>query len=284
MIMKKAIFIGELTLNNTLLPDRGVKAHVGDRIVAAALLDGSMDLPTTFVGETASDAVGDRIVTTLADAKVDVSSIDRYTDGASAVRIAASDLSAAPAIHTDYPPEPVNPVWPRIDEGDVVVFGGFMAIEERNHARVLELVRYARSRKAEVVYLPYFETSKVRRITRVMPQIFDNLEAATMVMASADDLAAIFPGETPDKTFKDHILFYCPRCLVVDHKEMQMHFFDHDRSWTAKCHPSDTSVDDWVAGAVAGTVRALAEGMRDPDDLMERANETAHSTLASSLQ
>lgn len=281
--MNKAIFIGELSLNISLKLGGGADTSVGDRGVASALLCGQMDVETLFVGEAGADAVGDHMVDTLSRANVGTANVDRFTEGVSPVRVESSP-DKKPVLHSQFPAEPVNPVWPRINEGDVVVFGSFMALEERNHERIMELVKHARARKAHVVYMPYFEAGRVPRITRVMPEIFDNLEAATLVLATAADLAAIFPGEEPEKAFKDHILFYCKRCMVIEHEKMQLRFFDGDESWTLKCHPSDNTEADWVAGAVAGTVRALAEGTNDPDEIMAKANETAHSSLASKLQ
>lgn len=284
--MNKVIYIGELTLNVSLNPDGQAETRIGDRLTGAAMLDGRMGVPTIFVGETGADAVGDHIVDALQKAGVDTTSVDRFTEGVSAVRIDAANPAGKPAdavIHSAYPPEALNPVWPRIDEGDVVVFGSYCALDPRNHARVLEMVDYAKARKARVVYLPYFDPAHVKAITRVMPGIFDNLEASWMVMATVADLEAMYPGVTPDQAFKDHIRFHCGRCLVVDRKNLVMRFFDGDSSWTLQCDPTDLSEFDWVTGAIAGTVRALAEGAADPDDIMAKAQETAHSRLASTL-
>ena len=279
--MNKAIFIGELTLNITL-PERGssnAQAKIGDRAVNAAMLLGKMGVNTIFMGEVAADPVGDHIVGALDDCHVDTRSIDRFTEGASPVKIGAD--SGQPAVlHASYPAEPVDPLWPRIEEGDVMVYGSFMAIDKRNHDRLLEIVGHAASRKAETVYLPFFDSVQVPRTTRVMPEIYDCFEKASMVIASTADLARIFPGEDPAKAFKDHILFYCPRCLVTDFEAKKMHFYDHDSSWTLDCHPSQLDEFHWTSGALAGALRALVEGMRDPDEIMNKANETAHSQLA----
>lgn len=284
-IMNKVIFIGELTLNVSLQPDGNATTRVGDRAVGAAMLDGRMGVETLFVGEAGADAVGDHIVSQLSSAKVDTASIDRFTEGATPVRI-TSDQSAPDksVTHTSYPAEPVNPVWPRINEGDVVVFGSYMALDKRNHPRVIELVSHARARKAHVVYLPYFEPGQVTRITRVMPEVFESLEAATLVVATVDDLAALYPGVAPDAAFRDHIKFHCPRCLVLDRAGLKMRFFDGDESWTLDCHPTEGNDFDWIVGAIAGVTRTLVEGVRDPDDIMAKANETAHSNLADSLK
>ncbi len=281
--MNKAIYIGELTLNITLQPDATASTKVGDWAVNAAVLDGRMGVPTVFIGEVAADAVGDHIVAHLDNSKVDVKSIDRYTEGLSPVRIYGTDPQAKVVGHEKFPAEPVNAIWPRIDEGDVVVFGSYMALDERNHQRLLELLKYAKARKATVIYLPYFAPYQVPRITRVMPQIFDSLELADIVITTIDDIKAIFPGDDIAATFKSHILFYCRKLLCMDAAAKEMRFFDGEESWSKKCHPSANTPFQWYAGALAGAVRAIAETRHDADDIMEAANETAHSELAASL-
>lgn len=280
--MNKAIFIGELTLNITL-PGPGSNTavtNIGDRAVNAAMLLGKMGVETIFMGEVAADSVGDHIVAALDAAKVDTKSIDRFSEGASPVKISSPDQSSG-VIHASYPAEPVDPLWPRVNEGDVVAYGSYMALDKRNHDRLIEIVGHAASRKAEIVYMPFFDRTQVPRTTRVMPEIWECLEKASMVIASTDDFAAIFPGEDPASAFRDHILFYCPRCLVTDYANLKMHFFDHDSSWTLDCHTTTLDNFHWTSGALAGAIRALVEGMRDPDEIMNKANETAHSQLAS---
>lgn len=283
--MNKAIFIGELTLNITL-PAAGettAVTRIGDRTVRAAMLLGKMGIDTLFIGEAGADPVGDHIIAALDAAQVDTKSVDRFSEGKSSVMIHPSgeqDGTPASLLHTAAPAEPTDPVWPRFNEGDITVYGSFMALDKRNHTRVIELVDHAKARKGETVYLPYFAPAQVSRVTRVMPEVWECLEHATQVIATVEDLATLFPGEDPATAFHDHILFYCPRCLVLDYDNLTMHFFDRDRSWTRKCHPTDNDRSHWVSGAIAGAVRALAEGMRDPDDIMNTSNETAHSEIA----
>ncbi len=280
--MNKVIYIGELALNVTLNPDGSASTRVGDRLVTASSLDGMMGVETVFVGEASADAVGDHIVAFLGQAGVDTGSIDRFSEGASPVRI-SSLVQGKPVIHSAYPLESVNPVWPRINEGDVVLFGSYMAIDKRNHDVIIDLLKHARARKAKVVSLPYFDTIRVPRITRVMPEVWDSLEMADLVVVTVDDLSALFPGEAPYKAFRDHIMFYCRRCLVLDYDNLAMRFFDGDDSWTLSCRPAKTDKERWVSGAVAGVARALSEGVADPTDIMAKADETAHSEIASEI-
>lgn len=284
--MNKAIFIGELALHVSLRPDDPTRADVGvgDWAVNAAMLDGLMGLPVIWLGEASASAVGQRIVSTLEASKVDVSSIDRFSEGLSPLRIASSAAATAAPDHYRTPIEPASPVWPRVNEGDTVIFGSYMALEERNHAMLLDFLRHAKARKATIVYLPYFEPGQVPRITRVMPQVFDALEAADMVIARAADVAAIFEGKSPEAVFVDHIKFYCGRFLCIDPAARRLRFFDGNESWHRDCHPSDHTDFQWCAGALAGAVRSItAETPHDADDIMERADETAHSELAASI-
>lgn len=87
--MNKVIYIGDLTLNVSINPDGSAATRVGDRLVEAAMLDSLMGVETIFVGEASADIVGDHIVSHLAKAGVDTSSIDRYSEGVSPVKITA---------------------------------------------------------------------------------------------------------------------------------------------------------------------------------------------------
>lgn len=281
--MNKAIYIGELALNISLDANGHAETGVGDWAVNAAMLDGRMDLPTIWIGEAAAGTVGDHMVRNLSESGVNTDSIDRFTEGVSPVRIFAPGEPASTINHSNLPKEPVNAVWPRIDEGDVVVYGSYMTLEERDHARLLDLLKHAKARNACLVYLPYFESHQVPRITRVMPAVFDCLELADIVVGRDADVRAIFTESDMVDVFKDHILFYCSRFLHLDPAAKKMRFFIGEESWSLQCHPSDNSEFQWSAGALAGIVRALAEGKRDPEDIMAGGNETAHSELAATI-
>ena len=282
--MNKAIYIGELALNVSLCADGHAETGVGDWAVSAAVLDGRMELPTVWVGEAAKGTVGDHIIKYLQDSKVGTSSVDRFTEGVSPVRVFAGGDTSTTVSHSNYPADPLNSVWPSINEGDIVIYGSYLMIENRSHARMIDFLKNAKARKAYLVYLPYFEAHQVPRITRVMPAIFDCLELADLVVGRDADIRAIFASGNMDAVFKDHILISCRRFLHLDPAAKVMRFFDGSESWTKQCHPTTNTEFQWSAGALAGVVRALTEGKRDPDELMEYGNETAHSELASTIQ
>ncbi|MDE6326021.1 MAG: hypothetical protein K2M02_07600, partial [Duncaniella sp.] len=107
-------------------------------------------------------------------------------------------------------------VWPRIEPDDVVVFGSYFSLNDRVRPRLLDLLEHARARKATVVYLPYFETFQVPRVTRVMPSVLDNMELADVIVTTTDDLQLIFGNRDAADNYRLHIEFYTPRFYNID--------------------------------------------------------------------
>jgi hypothetical protein len=66
------------------------------------------------------------------------------------------------------------------------------------------------------VYLPGFQHGINCRITKVMPAILENLEIADFVVAKQSDISDIFPGETTEKAFHNHIEYYCSNFLHIN--------------------------------------------------------------------
>lgn len=283
--MNKSIYIGELSLSVALSADGRAETGVGDWAVNAAAIDGRLGLPVGWLGEVASGVVGDHILAYLQRADVDVKAVDRFTEGVSPVRVFNAGEPSTTINYNRDPADPFNVVWPRIEEGDVVVYGSYMTLEERNHERLLDFLKYAKARKAQLVYLPYFEAHQVPRITRVMPSVFDCLELADLVVGRDAEVRAIFPGGGMDAIFKSHIFFYCRRFLHLDPSTGEMQFFDGgDSVASCRCRPTaELSEFQWSAGVLAGVVRALAEGRLDAEKIMACGCETACSPLAESV-
>ena len=60
--MRKIIAIGESVLDTIFVDNKPVRSFVGGRIACAAASLGQIGLPTQFVSETTTDAVGDIII------------------------------------------------------------------------------------------------------------------------------------------------------------------------------------------------------------------------------
>ena len=158
--MRKVISIGESVLDTVFVNRQPVKAMVGGRIANATASLGMTGVPVTFCSECGTDSVGDMIVDFFVQHQVNTKSIDRYTEGSTPLSAIFSDHNGQEKIvnYGVYPPgERFNVVWPRIDEGDIVLFGSLYAIDAPQRESLYELLSYAAERKAILVYLPGFQ-------------------------------------------------------------------------------------------------------------------------------
>lgn len=284
--MRKIIAIGESVLDTLYHGAQPVKAMVGGRIANATASLGLTGVPVTFCSECCADSVGDIIVDFFTRHRVNTSSIDRFTDGSTQLSAIFLGSGGAPDKIVNYGVYPdadrFDVVWPRIDEGDIVLFGSLYAIDQPQRERVYELLSYAVERKAVMVYLPGFQHGINFRITRVLTAILENLELSSVVVAHERDLADIFPGEDAERAYHNHFEYYCP-CFIHIGGDGDVDAFVGQERWHFKS-PSPMAANwlGWQSGFTAGVICALlaegitAEQMQGLDhDTMQRIVDTA---------
>lgn len=282
--MRKIIAIGESVLDTVFKGNTPVKAMVGGRIANAAATLGMLQLPVTMCSECGTDSVGDIIVDFLQRHQVSTQSVDRFTDGATALAAIFKGENG----HDDkivnygrYPVDRFDVVWPRIDENDIVLFGSLYAIDSPQREHLFELVQYARERKALIVYLPGFQHGINFRITRVMTAILENLEISDIVIAHERDINNIFPGESAAEAYRNHIEFYCPTYLHINPDLSVTMFAGKQRREYAAATPATSNLLGWQAGFTAGIIYELmCRGLRR-DQLIELEPQVAAAVLAS---
>lgn len=255
--MRKIIAIGRCGLDIVMEGTAPVCARPGGRIPNAAATLAAAGRHVCMVSEAGRDKVGDMVVEFLAAHGVDTRSIDRFTEG-----LTPATLLFTPSGETvDYPGGPdgeMDVVWPRIDRDDIVIFGGYYAIDPRVRRRLYEIVAYAREREAIIIYLPGFSPREVTRITKVMPAIFENLELADIAVTRPEDIKAIFDTDDADHAWRDHLSFYLPAMLHADHAKGEVSLFTPSCRHLCRTIPDNrASRLDWDTAIVAG----LAESM-----------------------
>jgi len=290
--MKKIICIGELSLNMVLdVQGQPLGALPGGRVANAAEILARNKFNVLMASEAAADPMGDIAVKSLTDAGVDVTSVDRFTEGRTPLNIFVGASDGKPATITryeQYPDECFDIIWPRIDEDDIVIFGGFYVIDKRMRPRMQRFLAHAVERKAVLVYLPGFMPQLEPRITRVMPQILENLEMAHVVIARANDLSLIFGASTADSCYSDHIDFYCRSLIVVEPACRRMSYYSGKVVSSVEIPEGTCEGMIWNAGAVAGVAAAIAESGYTVDDfetttdklrnnILDRAAQTANA-------
>lgn len=246
-------------LDTVFRDGKPVKCMVGGRIANAVASLGLMQWPVTMVSECGSDCVGDMVVDFLKNRGVDVSSVDRFTDGVTAFSaiFEQSDGSRKIVNYGKYPDDCFDVVWPRIDENDILLFGSLYSIVPPRRARLFDLVTHAVERKAIIVYLPGFQHGIDFRITKVMPAILENLEIADVVVAHDCDINSIFPGETFEEAFHNHIEFYCSTYFHI-HNDLSVSLFaNNSRSDYPTGGRATGNLLGWQAGFTAGVIKEI---------------------------
>ncbi|MCQ2288692.1 MAG: PfkB family carbohydrate kinase [Muribaculaceae bacterium] len=275
--MRKIITIAESVLDTEYRNGQPVRSFVGGRIPCAAASLAMAGIPTFMVSESTNDAVGDIIVDYLNRHKVNTSSIDRYPDGATAFSAIFKNEDGTSSIvsYGRYPQERFNVMWPRIDKDDIVIIGSLYSVDQPQRERLFELLTYADERKAIIVYLPGLQHGQDFRITRLMPNILENLEISNIVIAHQQDIATIFPKETAEAAYRNHIGFYCDTFLHIT-PELDTKRFAARESFDHKA-PQATKPDNWLgwqAGFTAGLVYMLLAKAVTHDSLRNQSSDT----------
>jgi len=292
--MRKIIAIGESVLDTVFHNGQPVKAMVGGRIANAVASLGALNHPCFMVSECCTDRVGDIIVDFFTAHNVDVNSIDRYTEGESALSAIFEDGKRKRIINYGrYPGDRFDVVWPRIDKDDVIIFGSLYAIDLPQRERLFELVTYAKQRSAIIIYLPGFQHGINFRITRVMPNIHENLEIADLVIATEHDLHDIFPGESDAEAWKNHIAYDNNSYAHINTDlTTSLHTQHLHHTYPAGTTAPVSNMLGWQAGYVAGLVDELFKrnittaGLQELDetqwgDLLAAATTMAATCAAS---
>ncbi len=212
---KRLYFMSGLSLKVVLDPS-GTASWTPDDLIANAALATAPHRETSFIGRASADVSGTLAADILVKAGIDTTGLDRYSDVPSPLTLASGDAATIYAVRSA---EAFNPVWPRFEDGDVMVWGGYFSLDPDVHSMMLDLLKYAAARRVKMVYVPYFTELQVPRVTRVMPLIFDNLELADVVIASTDTLKAIFGSDDMEAVYRNNINFYAPLLYAYDTRQ-----------------------------------------------------------------
>ncbi len=213
---RKIIVIGELGIEIPFDPyGKPGDTRPGGRLLNIALHLAKGGIPVEMVGDMGADPVGDIVMRYLTEYNIGTRSIDRYTDGLTPVTF---DFGQQLVRYDSTPAEALDVVWPRINPGDIVVFGGYYALDNRVRPRMAQLLANAQDMKALLVYLPGFDPQLAPNITQVRPSLLENMEMASVVLTTTPDLCQIYPNEGmyPVRCFREHISFYTPQMVNVD--------------------------------------------------------------------
>jgi len=203
--------VGETILDIIFRDEQPRAARPGGSSFNAAITLGRLGAPISFISEMGKDRVGDMIQAFLEENGVDTTCVSRYEQGQSAIALAFLNhqRDAEYQFYKDYPHQRLYVDFPDFREEDLLMFGSFYALNPGIRPRVKQLLDKAAREGALMVYDPNFRSSHMDRKEQLVPVIRENMEYATIVRASDEDLVNIFGAKKPGDAW-EQVRQHCP--------------------------------------------------------------------------
>ena len=222
--MRKIIGIGETILDIIFRKDANgewqpQKSVAGGSTFNSIITLGRLGMNTALVTELGDDQVGKEIIEFMHKYNISTNYIDIYNskDGKTPISLAFLDENnnANYTFYHEFPADRLNVVMPLINEGDIIIFGSYFSVNPVLRHRIIEILEFAKTRKAIVYYDPNFRKAHAHKAMMLMPSIIENLEYANIVRGSDEDFETLYKLNDPEKIYIDKIKFYCPNFIYT---------------------------------------------------------------------
>lgn len=224
--MRKIIGIGETILDIIFKDNQPHKAVPGGSVFNGLVSLGRLGVPVSFISELGNDQVGEIIRNFMEKNHISTEHVDRFSDGKSPISLAFLDdtHNASYVFYKDYPEERLDVPLPTINEDDILIFGSYYALNPLLRERMVEVLQYAKERRAIIYYDPNFRKAHAHEAIRLAPIVLENLEYADIVRGSDEDFINLFGKADTRLVYKDHIQFYCDR-FISTHGSRGVHLY-----------------------------------------------------------
>lgn len=201
----KIIIIGESWLEIDFKGDRPHDTHPGGALLRAARSLASKGRDVIFLSEIGNDKIGTIIADDLVKAGVDISMSDRHILKTPVVLDFAGIRSRYDFADDG---EGFDITWPRVEKEDIVVFGGYLAVDRRIRPQLWSFMTNVVEHEASIVYVPDVADDRISRITKVMPFVYENLEIAKRVVTMPADLLVLFKHNDAERARRENFAYY----------------------------------------------------------------------------
>lgn len=205
--------VGE-TILDIIFKDRQPRtARPGGSSFNAAITLGRLGTPITLISEMGRDRVGDMILDFMQENGVDTDYLARYEEGQSAIALAFLNekSDAEYQFFKDYPHQRLAVEFPDFSPDDLLMFGSFYALNPGIRPRVKELLEKAKNAGVTIVYDPNFRNNHAANRSRLIEVIKENMDYASIVRASDEDLENIFEADGVDEAWE----YIRPHCGIL---------------------------------------------------------------------
>ena len=200
----KIYAVGETILDIIFKGVEPLTAKPGGSAFNAAITLGRLDAPINFISEMGNDKVGDMIQDFMEENGVKSRYVSRYPNGHTAIALAFLNKysDAEYEFYKDYPAQRLEVEFPEFQKDDLFLFGSFYSLNPGIRPRVKILLEKAEKAGATIIYDPNFRSSHAAERDDLIPVILENMEYATLVRASDEDLLNIFNKGGPDEAWE----------------------------------------------------------------------------------
>lgn len=215
--MARIFGIGETQYNITMQAGKPTQGAPGGDFFNSMICLGRKGLEVSYISEVGKDNIGQQILAFMQQNGVNTESMYQLYDARTPLTLAhlKDDGSVQYDSYAQYPSgNRLDVVWPRIDDTDFVLFGSDFLLGKDLHTVALDLLDYADTRRALLVYAPDLHTMEPGKAVWIMPMIIDFLEKSNLVIMSDLDMTQLYRSTEVDAVYRDNIKFYCPQFIA----------------------------------------------------------------------
>lgn len=201
--MRKIYGIGETVFDIIFKNGQPQAAKPGGAMLNSTVSLGRIGLPAYFISEYGNDSVGELIDTFLHLNGVRSDFVYRFKEGKTGLALAFLNErnDASYSFYKHYPDKRLDIEFPEIVQDDIILSGSIYAITPEIRERFRMFSKYAKKKKALLIYDPNFRPSHSSDLDRILPLIIENMETAAIVRGSDEDFKNIFKCKTPDEAW-----------------------------------------------------------------------------------
>lgn len=217
MKQKQVIGIGETVFDILFKEGQPRKGVPGGSTLNSIVSLGKAGVPCAMVTETGGDQVGDIICDFLTANGVSTAFVCRHKEAKSNISLAF--LDANNDAHYEFYRDPAGVALdgplPHFEQGDVVLFGSFFAINPAIRPVVGAMLTSAHEAGAWLYYDVNFRKNHLGDLPQVKPLIEENMRLADVVRGSMEDFQFIYGLHEGDAIYRQ-VGRYCSKLILTD--------------------------------------------------------------------
>ena len=281
--------------------DQPQKAVPGGSTFNSIVSLGRAGVPCAMITQTGSDHIGDMICDFLRKNGVSDEFVCRQPNTQSHITLAFLNEhnDAQYEFYKDHASDLLDElkserVKELMQEGDIVLFGSFFAINQVIRPVVRKLLNAAHEAGAWLYYDVNFRKNHIADLPEVMPNIEENMRLANVVRGSMEDFDYLFGLQDPDAIY-ERVRSLCQTLILTDGAQ-SIRVYSPDGCETYSVAPIETvstvgAGDNFNAGYIYAKLRGMddqssriAMAQRWSQDVCRQIGNNISDTLVAQLQ